>query len=144
MKKIDRTALWVILVISILLLVVIVFQTGFPIRITLLNPEENDGISPYASLSFKFSQAVDPEKVAESFTIKPDVPGQWVWADNQNAIWYASTPLHRGDTINFYFEDLPIGEKPTKTCRISALGKRQFDLQQWSIFPLMKYHSFGN
>ena len=114
MKKIDRTALWVILVISILLLVVIVFQTGFPIRITLLNPEENDGISPYASLSFKFSQAVDPEKVAESFTIKPDVPGQWVWADNQNAIWYASTPLHRGDTINFYFEDLPIGENQQK------------------------------
>lgn len=115
MKKIDRTALWVILMtISILLLVVIVFQTGFPIRITLLNPEENDGISPYASLSFEFSQTVDPEKVAESFTIVPDVPGQWVWEDDRHAQWYASTPFHHEDSISFYFKDLPIGENQQK------------------------------
>jgi hypothetical protein len=108
MRKLDKTAILVILLGLSLLGGVILFGDQKPIQITCENKDCSQ-ISPWGSVSFSFSRAVDTDLTAKLWKIEPETEGRWEWQDERHATWYASAALPCNQTIQMTFRAGQIG-----------------------------------
>lgn len=81
---------------------------GFQVRAQWTNASEVISISP--KLQFQFSQDVDPQFIADSFIIDPQVAGQWTWLEEDLAIWQPEELIPSGQLLRFGFEAIEIEE----------------------------------
>jgi hypothetical protein len=80
MKKLDRTALSLIVLCLLVLSGVVLFGSRQPMRITCENKNLNE-VSPRGNISFTFSRPVDQAKAAALWQIEPSATGRWQWKD---------------------------------------------------------------
>lgn len=73
------------------------------VRATWLNTAEI--LSSYPRLQFQFSQNIEPEVVAASFFIEPDITGTWNWLESDLAVWQPDTSIPSGQSIRFGFQN---------------------------------------
>ncbi len=109
MKKLDRTALFVITACQIALGGIILFGSRQPVKIICENPDCAQ-ISPLGKITFKFSRAVDQEKAEALLQTDPAIAGRWEWQDERHATWSAATPLAAGQTLKINFNPGKLGK----------------------------------
>ena len=122
MKKFDKTALLVIAGSLILLIFIILFGSRRPVRVT-SSIDDESLVSPWLTLSFEFSKAVDASLAAERWQVEPAIQGQWEWRDDRHATWQAGDPQPAGQILQFGFSAGPIGKD----------GSQFEQDQQWTV-----------
>ncbi len=122
MKKLDRTALIIILTSAVLLAAVITFGSLLPVRVS-LDQAEDQPISPLGGVAFTFSRAVNQQEAAALWKTDPQTAGWWQWQDERHAIWHASTPLAVGDNVTLSFTKGTLGKN----------GERLKKDQSWTV-----------
>ncbi len=103
MKKLDLTALSVMLITTLLLIVVVYVGDHVPIQITCQLPASCSQIGPFGSLAFVFSRPVQADQVEALWQITPQNEGIWEWSDSQHARWSSLKPLPANQPITFQF-----------------------------------------
>jgi TolB protein len=136
MNRLDRSALFVILLAGVLLAGLIASQHLIPVQVTCANQPNCRTMSPYGSLAFEFSRSVIQKEVERAFITEPSTPGTWVWRDDRHGTWYAQTALKVKQSLTFYFREDLIGKN----------GERLASNNRWQSFvrmPAVAYLSMG-
>ena len=139
MKKLDRTALFVISACLVALAGIILYGSRQPVKITCENPDCVQ-ISPLGNIAFKFSRAVDQEKVEALLQTDPAIAGRWEWQDDRHASWSAATPLAAGQTLKISFQTGQLGKNGETLDEVYAW---ELQVRQPAILALRTINSGG-
>jgi TolB protein len=103
MRKLDRIAASCIVLLLAATGCLLLLNVILPIRVSCINVQDNQEINPAASISFRFSRAVQPAQVEALLQINVNIKGTWTWLNAQQAEFKPVPAWPSGQTIRMQF-----------------------------------------
>ncbi len=93
MTDLNKSAVFTIAALMILILGVIGFESLIPISVVCTSPADCSSVGPFGTIILSFSRPVDVDKIESLWQTTPELPGKWEVVDDRNLRWTATKPL---------------------------------------------------
>jgi len=105
----DLTAGTTTLVLAVVALAISAYSNWLGVHVSLYTADASSQISPFETVTFRFSQAVGTQDVQNELTMLPAVPGKFDWQNDHTLLFIPSSPYPQNVTVHLGRSRIGIG-----------------------------------